>query len=119
MTHLKNYHGSCHCQSVQFSFSCEPITKGCQCNCSICRRKGAVMSAQYFDDCFRLIQGAENLKNYQFGDHAVNHYFCKNCGIYPFHEVVDTPGLYRVNLRCVEEVNLSTLEITHIDGASF
>ncbi|TQV86950.1 GFA family protein [Aliikangiella coralliicola] len=119
MSSLKSYQGGCHCGAIQFQISCEPITQGCQCNCSICRRKGATMSAQYFDEHFSLIQGQESLQCYQFGDHAVNHYFCKHCGIYPFHEVSDVPGRYRVNLGCIERVSLERLQIKTIDGASF
>jgi hypothetical protein len=56
---------------------------------------------------------------YQFGDHAMNHYFCKTCGIFPFGEVAATPGRYRVNLGCVDGVDPFALEIRLSDGASY
>ena len=42
---LGTYHGSCHCGAVSFTFGAEEITGGRRCNCSICLRRGAVMSA--------------------------------------------------------------------------
>ena len=38
------YCGSCHCGNVKFSFEHEPISNGVRCNCSLCKRKAAVMS---------------------------------------------------------------------------
>ena len=43
---MVDYQGSCHCGAVKFSFVGETITKGLRCTCSICVRKGALMSAQ-------------------------------------------------------------------------
>jgi hypothetical protein len=36
----KTYKASCHCDAVRFRFTCEEITSGRRCNCSICIRKG-------------------------------------------------------------------------------
>lgn len=120
MPQLKKYHASCHCGEIQFEFECELITKGCRCNCSICRRKGATMSDSYIEpEKFSLLKGKQSLQRYQFGDHDVYHYFCKTCGIYPFHDGPAFPGKYRVNLGCVEDLDLDSLEIRKIDGASF
>lgn len=120
MAQPKTYQGSCHCGAVKFSFSCEPITQGCRCNCSICRRKGATMSEPYFPkNNFELLQGENQLTKYQFGDHDVNHYFCSICGISPFHDGTGNEGNYRVNLACVDDVDIESLTIRKIDGASF
>jgi len=42
---VKLYNGSCHCGAVKFSFSHEEISEGLRCNCSICVRKGALMTS--------------------------------------------------------------------------
>lgn len=115
----RSYQGSCHCGAVRFRFTSEVITTGCRCNCSICRRKGAVMSSHYIARADFLLEGAEHLSCYRFGDHDVNHYFCKTCGIYPFHDGTATPGRYRVNLGCVIDVDPFTLQIDIIDSSSF
>jgi hypothetical protein len=116
----RTYHGSCHCGAIRFSFSTsEDILSGCRCNCSICRRKGAVMSDRYFPPESVKLEVHGELGRYQFADHDVNHYFCKRCGIYPFHDAKSNPGHYRINLGCVEEVDPLALEIRLIDGRSF
>jgi hypothetical protein len=116
-----SYEGSCHCGAVRFRFRSEPIVEGLRCNCSICIRKAAIMSTRYYEPGeFELVQGKDALSLYQFGDRMVNHYFCKRCGIYPFHDGTgDYEGRYRVNLGCVEGVDVLQLPIKLVDGRSF
>ncbi|MBT3785907.1 GFA family protein [bacterium] len=111
------YEGKCHCGQIQFRIKSEPIQTGVRCNCSICRRKNAVMSGGYYPpENFQLISGAESLSNYQFEPNMVNHYFCKHCGNYPFHDGTDNPGTFRVNLGCIDEIDLEALKIRIFDG---
>ena len=44
----RTYSGSCHCGAVRFRVRGEEITTGIRCNCSICIRRGAVMSTVYY-----------------------------------------------------------------------
>lgn len=112
-----HYQGSCHCKSVRFEFESEPIESALQCNCSICIRKNAIMSEDYIDPGkFKLLKGKEALSNYHWGDKDVNHYFCKVCGIYPFHDTTYEPGKYRINLGCVDGLDPRKLKITQFDG---
>jgi len=53
---------------------------------------------------------------YQFGAKTAKHYFCKNCGIYTFHETARKANHYRVNLGCVEDIDTFTLESDTFDG---
>lgn len=114
---LRTYEGSCHCGAVRFRFRCEPITEAMRCNCSICRRLNAIMSRRYFaPEDFELLTGRDALALYHFPPAEVNHWFCKTCGIYPFHDGVDRPGHYRVNLGCVDEIDTDTLSVHLFDG---
>src|SRR5215467_8711996 len=89
------YEASCHCGSVRFRFTSERITSGLRCNCSICIRKGIVMSERYYSpEEFESLEGASSLSVYQFGDHDVRHHFCKTCGIAPFNSVASVPADY-------------------------
>ncbi|WP_196140989.1 GFA family protein [Aliikangiella sp. G2MR2-5] len=111
------YQGSCHCKSVQFEFEAKEIESALQCNCSICIRKNAIMSKTYIEPAkFSLTQGKDALSTYQWGDKDVNHHFCKYCGIHPFHDLVDQPGAYRVNLGCVEGIEPRRLAIFEFNG---
>ena len=53
---------------------------------------------------------------YQFGLKTAKHYFCKHCGIYPFHETARAPGHFRVNLGCIDGLETEQLEADLFDG---
>lgn len=114
---LRRYEGSCHCGAIRFWFESEPITKGTRCNCSFCARKGAVMSPMRIPAAALHIDAAPGaLGLYQWGKKVAKHYFCKTCGIYPFHEAALQPGHYRVNLGCVDGIDTFALDIEVLDG---
>ncbi len=111
------YQGSCHCGGVRFEFKSDKIEVALQCNCSICIRKNSIMSKDYIaPENFTLIKGADDMSIYHWGDKDVNHYFCKTCGIYPFHDSIYEPGKYRVNLGCVTNLDPRSLTISEFDG---
>lgn len=111
------YRGSCHCGAVRFSYEGEPIVKGMRCNCSICARKGALMSVELIAEERLDIEAEEDtLGRYQFGRKIAKHYFCKCCGIYTFHETVRKPGHFRVNLGCIEGIDPLVLKVEVFDG---
>ncbi len=112
------YEGRCHCGAVRFSFETpEPICSALRCNCSMCARKGAPMSTQVFDPAALHIEAEENaLGLYQFGAETAKHFFCKRCGIYPFHETARAPGKYRVNLGCIDAIDSVNLPFEVFDG---
>ena len=112
-----NYQGNCHCGAIKFSIESDPIEKGLRCNCSICARKGAMMSPGAFREEELHIQADDNtLGLYQFGAKTAKHFFCKTCGIYPFHETARMPGHYRVNLGCIDELDTVTMPFDVFDG---
>jgi hypothetical protein len=114
---LQHYQGSCHCGAVQFAFEAETIDKGLRCTCSICARKGALMAPEPIaPERFRIDAQEGALGLYQFGLKTAKHYFCKNCGIYTFHETARKPGHYRANLGCVEGIDCFTLPAEMFDG---
>jgi hypothetical protein len=49
---------------------------------------------------------------------VAKHYFCKHCGIYPFHQTRKDPQQWRVNIGCLDGVDPYTLEAGVADGAS-
>lgn len=126
---LMRHAGRCHCGAVCFAFWSEPIVRGLRCNCSICIRKGIIMSTRYFGPAdFDLLAGAEALSAYRFGDHSVDHMFCSVCGVSPFNEVIALPSDYegaarkgarRVNLGCIDGLDVLALPIDIVDGRSF
>ncbi|MEX3957567.1 hypothetical protein B0G57_101138 [Trinickia symbiotica] len=110
-------HGSCHCGAVQFEVrtALQPATR---CNCSLCRRRGALMSPPFEADHLTIVRGNDALTLYQFNMHVAKHYFCRHCGVYTFHQTRMNPKLWRVNVGCLEGVDPYALEATVADGAS-
>jgi len=109
--------GSCHCGAIKFEVTA-PIEPATRCNCSLCRRKGALMSPLFATDALRIMQGREHLTTYQFNTRVARHYFCNVCGIYPFHQTRRDANLWRVNLGCLDGVDAYALESGINDGAS-
>lgn len=128
MADTRTYEGSCHCGAVRFRFESEAITTGLRCNCSICVRKGGVVSSRYYpSESFAEVVGADRLAVYRFGDEDMNHYFCPTCGVSPFQVVAKLPPSYegaakvgdrRINLGCVPDVDVFALEVRLVDGKS-
>ncbi len=113
------YAGSCHCGAVTFTVSADVPTDGMTCNCSHCSRKGLVLTFVPADQ-FRLDSGADQLTDYLFYKHAITHQFCKTCGTEAFALGKSPQGDMRaINLRCVPAIDIDTLAITKVDGASF
>jgi hypothetical protein len=111
--------GSCHCGAVSFEFEGPEITSGLRCNCSICRRKGALMTEFLVAPSDIDIADPENvLATYDFGSKVAKHHFCSRCGIYTFHQTVRKPGYYRANIGCLEGVDSNDLPFDVFDGAS-
>ena len=67
---------------------------------------------------FQIKAGDDALGLYQFDSKVAKHYFCKTCGIYPFHQTLRQPGYYRVNLGCIDEIDTFTLSVDVFDGKS-
>lgn len=112
---LRPYKGSCHCGAVSFELM-STLAPAVRCNCSLCKRKGAVM-AVVEPQHFRLLSGEDALALYQFNTRTAKHYFCKHCGIYTFHRPRTNPKIYRVNVGCLEGVDSFALEVKLNDGA--
>ncbi len=113
---LTSYCGRCHCGAVRFEAR-TTLSPAVRCNCSFCRRRGAVMANVQAED-FRLLAGEDALGLYQWNTRIAKHYFCKRCGIYPFHRPRMRPEIYRVNVGCLDGVDPYAIEVTVQDGAA-
>ncbi|MDE3011246.1 MAG: GFA family protein [Pseudomonadota bacterium] len=109
---------SCHCGKLRLRFAGEP-GEAVSCNCSICRRKGWLLTFLPASDCV-LETPREQLATYTFREHKIRHHFCPTCGCAPFAEGAKPDGseVFAVNLRCVDGLDLDALTIRPFDGAS-
>ena len=77
---------SCHCGGVEIDVKVpETFVKVTRCNCSLCKKKGIIMTFVGIDD-LKVIKGDDLLKLYQYHTKVAKHYFCKICGIYTHHK---------------------------------
>ena len=65
------------------------------------------------------LTGEDALSLYEFNTDVAKHYFCKYCGIHPFHRPRAAPDKWTVNVRCLDGVDLSRLDVVLFDGANF
>lgn len=117
---MATYQGGCHCRAIAFELDAE-VAEGYDCNCSMCRKRGGLLG--FFPRDALVLKTPESaLGTYTFNRHAIEHHFCQQCGISPFSEGVDPRSGAKtaaVNLRCLDGIDLSSLKIVPIDGASF
>jgi len=101
---------TCHCRGVEAEINLpNNLEKVLKCNCSICKRKGAIMSMVKNED-FKIIKGQDKLKLYQFHSKIAKHYFCTICGIYTHHNPRSNPAMTGFNVGCLESVDTFKLE---------
>lgn len=111
------YRGSCHCGKVKISFAGE-FGPAISCNCSICSRRGSLLWFAPRESV--TVTGENELATYTFNKHVIRHRFCKTCGILPFGEGVDPKGnqVAAINIRCLEDFDLTQVPVHHYDGRS-
>jgi len=112
----KTYRGSCHCKAVRFEIDTD-APELTTCDCSICRRKNALM-VKVHEASFRLLVGAGALTEYRFHTSTARHYFCSVCGIYPFHRKRVTPDHYGVNVSCLEGFDAAGVPLRETRGSA-
>lgn len=114
-----DYQGSCHCGAIRFRFSAGPLQSGVRCNCSICQRKGALMTPFVVaPDAMVIEADGDSLQCYRFGSGVAAHYFCRHCGVYTFHQTLRKPGHYRINIGCLDGADPFSLPVELFDGAA-
>jgi hypothetical protein len=112
------YIGSCHCGDTRFEVEGE-FGAAIECNCSHCSRKGYLL---WFAprERFELKTPKNKLGVYTFNKHVIEHHFCKRCGTatFGFGTAPDGAKTVAINIRCLDGVDLGTVERTPFDGKS-
>jgi len=110
--------GSCHCGKVAIEVETD-LAQAIQCNCSICSRKGYLLTFVP-RAAMTVTSGEGDLSTYTFNRHAIRHRFCATCGCAPFGEGTPPNGaeMAAINVRCLEDVDLSGLTVVPFDGRS-
>ena len=108
---------SCHCGEIKAEINViGELDKLLRCNCSICKRKGSIMSMVKNED-FKITKGIEKLNLYQFHSKIAKHFFCSVCGIYTHHNPRSNPAMTGFNVGCIDDIDPTNIKDTVlIDG---
>ncbi|HEV2362603.1 MAG TPA: GFA family protein [Caulobacteraceae bacterium] len=102
---------SCHCGAVRIETNAE-LGVVTECNCSTCARHG-FLHWKIRPDEARLLTTRTGVAAYWWRDFVGGHHFCKTCGT----PICRTgPGYFSVNARCLDDVDVFTLDVTRYDG---
>lgn len=113
------HRAACHCGRVVLELDLpNGVENPRRCNCSICRRRGAIAASVPLSG-LRIIQGQEHLALYQFNMRVAEHYFCRVCGVYTHHRRRSDPSVYAFNIGCLEGIDPFALgEVPVSDGVN-
>jgi hypothetical protein len=111
------YEASCHCQAVRIEVA-ELTPTVTDCNCSVCRRYGALW-AYYTRDQVRLQAEPVTLSAYCWGDRTIEFWHCNRCGCLTHYESTDKHerSRFTLNARMLSLEALESLPVRHFDGA--
>lgn len=109
--------GGCHCRAIRFRVRSD-FEKALICNCSICQMKGFIHLIVEAKD-FELLSGKDHLGDYRFNTGTARHLFCQKCGISSYYIPRSHPDGVDVNLRCLDNVNLESIQLETFDGRAW
>lgn len=66
-----------------------------------------------------LLTPWEALSEYRFNTGVARHLFCRTCGIKSFYVPRSDPDRYSINVRCLQDVDGTTLERVPFDGQNW
>lgn len=108
--------GTCHCGAVRLEVPDRPPVL-INCNCSICRRYGALW-AFYSKVDVRIAGHPENTTGYIWGERTIETFRCKGCGCVTHWESLrpDAEKL-SVNMRNFDPAEIGDARLRRFDGA--
>ena len=106
------HQGTCHCGAVKFRITAD-ITEMTTCDCSLCSRKNALMTAVPHG-ALTITDGEDVLSKYEWNTKIAKHYFCSRCGIYTFHRKRALPNHYEVNVRCLDGFDAKSVPVREV-----
>ena len=112
------YQGGCHCGNITFEVEGD-IESVVGCNCSICTKRGYLLWFTPRDQVV-LKNPSADMSTYTFNKQVIKHQFCPQCGCAPFGFGVDQNGneSAAINVRCLDNFDLSQITVHHYDGRS-
>jgi hypothetical protein len=109
--------GNCHCGAVRIELPAAP-QKITLCNCSICRRTGALWG-YYPATAVRIHGHPDQTQGYIWGDRTLATVRCRHCGCVTHWQPLqpNSDGRMGVNMRNFDPALLADATLRRFDGA--
>jgi hypothetical protein len=109
--------GSCHCGAVVIALAAAPAHV-IDCNCSICRRYGALWALLEAADV-RVSGHPAHTVGYEWGKRSIRTFHCGTCGCVTHWEPItpDAGTRFGVNMRNFDPAAIAALATRRFDGA--
>lgn len=107
---------SCHCGTVKIEVAKAPRALT-SCNCSICRRYGALWG--YYEPDEVRVTGSSGIARYSWGEESIYFCHCIKCGCVTHYESsskVENPKTV-VNFRMADPALIASIQVRKFDGA--
>lgn len=106
---------ACHCTAVRFKVKMPEWVLDC--NCTICRRYGALWTYPQPDEV-ELIQGTDATDTYVWGDRELAFHRCKECGCVTHFSTLPPapPRVYGVNARMIPALDPARVQLRQKDN---
>jgi hypothetical protein len=115
----QTHSGGCQCGKVRYEVQMD-IGEVIACNCSRCGRLGTLLAFAPASQ-FTLLSGDTDLTDFEFNKHLIQHKFCSTCGVQSFaigtHPKTGA-RMAAINVRCVDGVDVDSLQVRKVDGRS-
>ena len=110
---MKTHTGGCHCGKVRYEVTTDPAKP-------IASNLLGLWLTFVEPDQFKLLSAESELTEYRFDKHVIHHVFCRTCGVESFAHGTgsDKQEMYAINVRCLDGVDISTLNPKPFDGRS-
>ena len=107
------YKGTCHCNAVEFEVETD-LAGGLQCDCSLCKRKNAVMH-RVPKEQFRLVGPRADALPMEYARRRT--LFLQALRHLHAPSAAHAADSIAVNVGCIDDVNARKLEITFAEGS--
>jgi hypothetical protein len=109
---------ACHCGAVRFEIA-EPPSWVLDCNCTLCRRYGALWSYYHPPDHAKLTSkpDPEATETYEWGDRGLAFHRCKTCGCVSHVAVAADGFIFIVNARMMAGLDPAKVTVRRMDNS--
>jgi hypothetical protein len=109
---------ACHCTAVRFEIA-EPPAWVLDCNCTLCRRYGAMWSYYHGADYTKLVSlPAPDLTDaYLWQDRSIAFHRCKECGCMTHMAAADIGKVFGVNARMMPALDPAEVTVIQMNNS--